>query len=233
MLTQIATQAQTLAEAYEEKGTGGVPQLVTISTPGPYTVTIPLDAASVDVVLCGGGGGGIGLLSGTSAGVAGGETTATITGGSTLSASGGIGGTTATSTIIPEDGQVDTTSGIGGSPGSINFDGENYTGGAGGAASLHNDGGNGTAPGGGGGGGVTTIQLNGPLIEMVGHGGGAGEWVTQTVILTSGMTEITGSVGAGGAGGAAASNSALNLVGAAGGQGGDGVAYFYFYPQPQ
>jgi hypothetical protein len=82
-LQQIATQAQSLSSQYQEQGTGGSPQLVTVSAVGSYTVPIPSGATSVDMVLIGGGGGGGGYeTAGSGTGGDGGATTATPTGGS-------------------------------------------------------------------------------------------------------------------------------------------------------
>jgi hypothetical protein len=49
-LQQIATQAQTLVGQYQNQGTGGSPQLVTMNTVGSYTVPVPVGATSVDMV---------------------------------------------------------------------------------------------------------------------------------------------------------------------------------------
>jgi hypothetical protein len=181
-------------------------QLVTVTAAGAYNVPIPAGAQYVDIVLCSAAGGGGGYDNpGSGTGGAGGDTTATPTGGATLTAAGSAGGASTTSTAAT----------AGGSPGNESFDGETYTGGTGGAPGNNSAGGNGTAPGGGGGGG-------GAFGSYGGVGGAAGVWVAGTIPITSGMTEITGSVGAGGTGGAA-ENSAT------GGTGGNGAAFFYFY----
>jgi hypothetical protein len=182
-------------------------QLVTVSAPGAYTVNIPSGAVSVDMVLDGGGGGGGGYnTAGSGTGGAGGETTATPTGGSTLSAAGGAGGASSESAAAS----------AGGSPGAESFDGRTYLGGLGGAAGVNSAGYPGTAPGGGGGGG-------GAYGSVGGQGGGAGVWAAQNVVITSAMTEITGSVGDGGAGGSG------TTIFTNGGNGGNGSAFFYFY----
>jgi hypothetical protein len=55
---QLATQAQSLSESFASQNIGDNPQLVTVNTPGSYSVPIPSGATSVDIVLIGGGGGG-------------------------------------------------------------------------------------------------------------------------------------------------------------------------------
>ncbi|WP_343577242.1 hypothetical protein [Mycobacterium sp.] len=183
-------------------------QLVTVSAAGAYTVPIPAGAKYVDIVLSSAAGGGGGYdTPGAGTGGDGGDTTATPTGGATLTAKGGKGGASTTS----------ATNSAGASPGNESFDGETYTGGTGGAPGNNSPGGNGTAPGGGGGGG-------GAFGSFGGAGGAAGEWVAGTIPITSGMTEITGSVGTGGTPGAASAG-----VNAQGGTGGNGIAFFNFY----
>ena len=202
ILTEVAGAAVAYALFALEGLTGN---LVTVNTPGAYTVNVPSGAKYVDMVLSGGGGGGGGYNNaGTGTGVAGGATTATPTGGSTLTAAGGPGG--ANNTIAAT---------AGGSPGSESFDGQTYSGGTGGAVGVNSAGGNGTAPGAGGGGG-------GAYGSYGGAGGTAGAWATETLAVTSGMTTITGSVGAGGAGGSSVSTET-------GGTGAHGEAFFYFY----
>lgn len=183
-------------------------QLVTVSAAGAYTVPIPAGAKFVDIVLSSAAGGGGGYdTPGAGTGGDGGDTTATPTGGATLTAAGGAGGASTTNTAAT----------AGGSPGNESFDGETYTGGTGGAPGNNSPGGNGTAPGGGGGGG-------GAFGSFGGVGGAAGVWVAGTIPITSGMTEITGSVGTGGTPGAASAGA-----NAQGGTGGDGRAFFNFY----
>jgi hypothetical protein len=213
---QLAAQVQSLAQQFQDQGTGGSPQLVSITTAGPYTVNIPSGATSVDRVLCGAGGGAGGYGNGTEYnGTAGGETTASITGAPELTAPGGGGGTGSTTAT--------TTSGA--SPGIETFNGANYTGGQGGAFGPGGAFGQtgagqpGTAPGGGGGGGGGTFDAE----YFGGSGGAAGSWNADTVTITSGMTEITGTVGAGGPGGTSANNVSP------GGQGAAGGVFFYFH----
>jgi hypothetical protein len=86
------------------------------------------------------------------------------------------------------------------------------------APGYNGAGGNGTAPGGGGGGGGSYGSFGG----AGGAGGAASAWFAQTIAITSGMTEITGTVGAGGTSGAATNT-------AHGGTGAIGSAFFYFY----
>lgn len=181
-------------------------ELFTVSAGGAYTVDVPTGSTFVDIVLVGGGGGGGGYnYAGDGTGGNGGNTTATPTGGSTLTAAGGAGGASATGVAT-----------AGGSPGTESFDNQTYNGGAGGAKGSNGVGGNGTAPGGGGGGG-------GAFGSYGGIGGAAGAWAAQTIAITSGITSITGSVGAGGPGGAG-TTTATN-----GGTGAHGGAFFYFY----
>jgi hypothetical protein len=180
--------------------------LVTVSTPGAYTVNVPSGATYVDLVLLGGGGGGGGYnTAGAGTGGTGGSTTATPTGGSLLTALGGPGGASSTSTVAT----------VGGSPGNQTFDGNTYDGGTGGAAGYNSAGGAGVAPGGGGGGGASYGSYGG-------QGGMAGDWAVQTIAIAAGTTQITGTVGAGGTAGAA-ENSAVGGVGA------HGEAFFNFY----
>jgi hypothetical protein len=181
--------------------------LVTVNTPGAYTVNVPSGAKYVDMVLAGGGAGGGGYNNaGTGSGGNGGNTTATPAGGSTLTAAGGPGGANNT---------VAATAGM--SPGNEAWDGQTYTGGNGGAVGSNGAGGNGTTPGAGGGGG-------GAYGSYGGAGGTNGSWATETLAVTSGMTTITGTVGAGGTGGVASAG-----YNAAGGAGAHGEAFFYFY----
>jgi hypothetical protein len=182
------------------------PNLVTVNTPGPYSVNVPSSAKYVDIVLIGGGGGGGGYdTAGAGTGGNGGNTTATPTGGSLVTAAGGMGGASSTS----------TTAGAGTPPGNQTFDGSTYDGGNGGAAGYNSAGANGSAPGAGGGGGASYGSYGGA-------GGLAGTWATDTIAVTSGMTTITGTVGAGGTAGAAENT-------ATGGAGGHGEAFFNFY----
>lgn len=180
--------------------------LVTVGGAGDYTVPIPSGATFVDIVLLGAGGGGGGYdAAGSGTGGNGGDTTATPEGGSELIAAGGAGGASTTGTANT----------AGGSPGSITFDNQPYSGGSGGAAGSNGPGGGGGAPGAGGGGG-------GCYGSYGGAGGKAGAWTTATIAITSGMTTITGSVGAGGTAGAAENT-------ATGGVGANGEAFFYLY----
>jgi len=179
--------------------------LVTVNTPGAYSVNVPSGATFVDMVLMGGGGGGGGYnTAGTGSGGTGGATTATPAGGSMLTAAGGPGG--ANNTVAAT---------VGGSPGNKVWDGQTYSGGTGGAVGSNSAGGNGTAPGAGGGGG-------GAYGSYGGAGGTAGQWALETLAVTSGMTTITGTVGAGGTGGTSVSTEI-------GGTGAHGEAFFYFY----
>ncbi len=183
-------------------------QVVTVSAAGAYTVPIPAGAKFADIVLSSAGGGAGGYNNpGAGTGGDGGDTTATPTGGATLTAKGGTGGASTTS----------ATNSAGASLGDESFDGQTYTGGKGGAPGNNSPGGNGTAPGGGGGGG-------GAFGSFGGAGGTAGQWVAGTIPITSAMTEITGTVGAGGTAGAASAGA-----NAQGGTGGDGSAFFVFY----
>lgn len=202
ILTDVAVAAVFYA-AFALEGLTG--DLVTVSTPGAYSVTVPSGATFVDLVLIGGGGGGGGYNTvGSGTGGAGGATTATPTGGSMLTAAGGTGGANA--------GNAAATAGV--APASESFDGQTYTGGTGGAAGHSSVGGNGTAPGAGGGGGAYG--------STGGVGGTAGVWAAETIAITAGMTTITGTVGAGGTGGTSLSTEV-------GGTGGTGKAFFYFY----
>ena len=204
ILAEVAGAAITYALFALEGFTG---DLVTVNTPGSYTVNVPSGAKYVDIVLMGGGGGGGGYNNaGTGSGSNGGNTTATPAGGSTLTAAGGQGG--ANNTVAAT---------AGGSPGSESWDGQTYTGGTGGAVGYNSVGGNGTAPGAGGGGG-------GAYGSYGGAGGTAGAWATETLAVTSGMTTITGTVGAGGTGGVASAG-----YNEAGGTGAHGEAFFNFY----
>lgn len=203
VLTNVSSAAVQYALFARQELSG---QLLGVTTPGDYTVSIPAGATYVDIVLCSGGGGAGGYnYPDDGPGGDGGDTTATPTGGGTLTATGGAGGNSTSSVAAT----------AGGSPGDESFDGETYTGGTGGAPGNNSAGGNGTAPGGGGGGG-------GAFGSYGGVGGDAGVWVAGTIPITSGMTEITGTVGAGGPGGAS-TNAAV------GGNGGNGAAFFYFY----
>lgn len=202
ILTEAALVAGSYAYFALEEYT---PNLVTVTTPGAYSVNVPSGAKYVDLVLIGGGGGGGGYNNaGTGSGGNGGNTTATPAGGSTLTAAGGSGG--ANNTIAAT---------AGASPGNETFDGRTYDGGNGGAVGYNSAGANGSAPGAGGGGG-------GAYGSYGGAGGTAGAWATETLAVTSGMTTITGTVGAGGAGGSSVSTEI-------GGAGANGEAFFVFY----
>lgn len=186
------------------EGLTGTPASVT--TAGPYTVPIPAGTKYMDIVLIGGAGAGGGYnVAGSGTGGDGEATTATPTGGSTLTANGGTGGASSQTALAS----------AGASAGTEFFDGRTYTGGTGGALGYSSVGGNGTAPGGAGGGGASSLIIGG-------QGGTAGEWAEQTLAVTADMTEITGTVGAGGTGGASSSTEL-------GGNGAPGAAYFYFY----
>ena len=204
ILTELAGTAVAYALFAQQALTGN---LVTVNTPGAYTVNVPSGAKFVDLVLIGGGGGGGGYdTPGAGTGGNGGNTTATPAGGSTLTAAGGTGGASTTG----------TANSAGFSPGTKAWDGQNYTGGTGGVVGSNGAGGNGTAPGAGGGGG-------GAFGSYGGVGGAAGAWAAETIAVTSGMTTITGTVGAGGTAGA------TSIAPATGGTGGHGEAFFYFY----
>jgi hypothetical protein len=180
--------------------------LITVNTPGAYSVNVPSGAKFVDIILIGGGGGGGGYdTASAGTGGNGGNTTATPAGGSTLTAAGGLGGAGSTSAA--------NSAGL--SPGNLTFDGPTYDGGNGGAAGYNSNGGNGTAPGAGGGGG-------GGYGNYGGVGGTAGAWATETIAVTSGMTTITGTVGAGGTAGATSFTET-------GGTGAHGEAFFLYY----
>jgi hypothetical protein len=203
ILTEVSAVGFTYAGFAYSALTGN---LVTVSTPGTYTVNVPSGAKYVDLVLLGGGGGGGGYdTPGVGTGGNGGNTTATPTGGSTLTAIGGTGGASSTGSVAT----------AGGSPGNETFDGNTYDGGVGGAVGYNSVGGNGSAPGAGGGGG-------GSYGSYGGQGGLAGEWAVQTIAIASGTTQITGTVGAGGTAGASDD-------GATGGTGAHGEAFFNFY----
>lgn len=203
ILTDVAVAAVFYAAFALEALTG---DLVTVSTPGAYSVTVPSGATYADLVVIGGGGGGGGYdTAGAGTGGAGAATTATPTGGSTLTAAGGTGGASSETANAT----------AGGSPGNESFDGQTYDGGAGGAVGYNGPGGNGAAPGAGGGGG-------GAFGSYGGAGGTAGAWAAETIAITEGITAITGTVGAGGTAGAAINS-------AHGGTGGPGKAFFYFY----
>lgn len=146
------------------------PTLVSVTTPGSFSVPWPAGATKVDRVLCGGGGEG-GWSFG--AGGNGGNTSATV-GASTLTASGGNGGSGGAPVTTP-----------GGSPGQRSWNGRVYDGGVGGAVNQP-----GGSPGGGGGG-------SGGFLGG-GEGGSAGQWNSDTIAKPSGATHITGTVGAGG-----------------------------------
>jgi hypothetical protein len=203
ILTEVSAIGFTYAGFAYSALTGN---LVTVNTPGAYTVNVPSGAKYVDLVLLGGGGGGGGYdTAGAGTGGTGGNTTATPTGGSLLTALGGTGGASSTGSVAT----------VGGSPGNETFDGHTYNGGAGGAAGYNGAGGNGIAPGGGGGGGASYGSYGG-------QGGMAGDWAVQTIAISAGTTQITGTVGAGGTAGAAANT-------ATGGIGAHGEAFFTFY----
>jgi hypothetical protein len=188
---------------------GGSP--VIFETPGSYSVAIPTGATWVDIILLGAGGGGGGYNSQPVPGGNGGNTTATPTGGSTYTASGGYGGTGGST--------VAATPGSSTNPLILSYNGyiDAYTGGIGGNAGYAGPGGGSIGPGGGGGGG-------GDATTHGGSGGNAGAWATFTIPITAGMTEITGTIGAVGQGGAATNT-------AKGGNGGSGMAVFRFYSQ--
>ena len=178
------------------------PTLVSVTTPGPYSVPWPQGATKCDVVLCGagGGGGGAGTQAG-STGQDGGDTSCLF-----LSAPGGFGGAPGTSSNS-------SSVSPGGSPGDKTYNGKTYTGGTGGPVTTSNGpGAPGTAPGGGGSG----VNYYG---VVWGYGGEAGGWAADTI--TTPQT-LTGTVGAGGIGGDAGGTDH-------GGDGGDGAAYFWFY----
>ena len=183
---------------------------VIIDTAGSYSLAIPSGATFVDIILLGGGAGGGGYNDQPVPGGNGGNTTATPTGGSTYIAGGGTGGIGGST--------VAATAGKSPNPLLLVYDGyDGYTGGLGGGAGYGGAGGNGIGAGaaGGGGGAYTTYG---------GSGGSAGVWSTTTIAITSGMTEITGTVGAGGEGGAATTT-------ATGGNGAAGQAIFRFYSE--
>lgn len=144
------------------------PHLVSVTTPGPFSVPWPTGATACDVVLCGGGAGG----QGQSQGPAGGNTTCTGVG----TANGGVSNIYAAGA----DGE---------SAENKMFNGETYPGGQGGAHIVvppaGQTAGHGQQPGGGGGGASGAASL---------AGGKAGTWFTATI--TSPQT-FTGSVGAG------------------------------------
>lgn len=192
------------------------PHLVSVTTPGPFSVPWPAGATKVDRVLCGGGGGGstraISAYPDTGSG---GATTATV-GGDTLTADGGLGD------------QSPATRGFPGLPGEsaddITFNDRNYPGGDGGPPvtefifGVNADGFPGEQPGGGGSG-----ALDGQ-VGATGVPGKAGLWAYDTVTKPPGESEITGSVGAGGNGATTQAPPDGN-----GGRGGDGIAHFWFY----
>jgi hypothetical protein len=183
---------------------------VIIETPGSYSVPIPTGATWVDIILLGAGAGGGGYNNQPVPGGNGGNTTATPTGGSTYTAAGGYGGIGGST--------VAATPGSSTNPLVLIYDGyDGYTGGLGGNAGYAGPGGGSIGPGAGGGGG-------GDATTHGGSGGKAGGWATFTIPITSGMTEITGTIGAAGQGGAA-----INT--ATGGNGGPGQAVFRFYSQ--
>ncbi len=183
---------------------------VIIDTPGSYSLTVPTGATWVDIILLGAGGGGGGYNTQPVPGGNGGNTTATPTGGSTYTASGGYGGIGGST--------VAATPGSSTSPLILIYDGyDGYTGGIGGNAGYAGPGGGSIGPGGGGGGG-------GDATTHGGSGGNAGAWATFTIPITAGMTAITGTIGAVGQGGAATNT-------AKGGNGGPGQAVFRFYSQ--
>ncbi|MBS9534062.1 hypothetical protein KIH27_10750 [Mycobacterium sp. M1] len=203
ILTDVSLASITYALWALEGFTG---ELVTVNTAGAYSVPIPAGTKYMDIVLIGGAGGGGGYnVAGSGTGGDGGATTATPTGGSTLTAAGGIGGASSQTAIAS----------AGASAGTEFFDGRTYTGGTGGALGYSSVGGNGTAPGGGGGGGASALVIGG-------QGGAAGQWAEQTLAVTADMTEITGTIGEGGIGGASSSTEL-------GGNGAIGAAFFYFY----
>lgn len=125
LFQQLADGAQSLTQQFEYEGTGGDPQLVSITTPGPYSVNVPSGATAVDVVLYGAGGGG-GAFTGAS-GSAGGGTTCSIASGPGGGGGGGASTGGNNSPGVTQDG--------------INFNGQNYPGGAGGAAGVASPGG--------------------------------------------------------------------------------------------
>lgn len=55
---QITVRAESVALRFQSKGAAGSPQLVGLTSLGPYAVTIPSDATCIEMKLSGGGGGG-------------------------------------------------------------------------------------------------------------------------------------------------------------------------------
>lgn len=183
---------------------------VIIETPGSYSLAIPTGATWVDIILLGAGAGGGGYNDQPVPGGNGGNTTATPTGGSTYTAAGGTGGIGGST--------VAATAGSSTNPLALIYDGYDfYSGGIGGGAGYSGPGGSAIGPGAGGGGGASITTAGG-------SGGKAGAWATFTIPITSGMTEITGTIGSPGQGGAAINS-------ATGGEGGPGMAVFRFYSE--
>jgi len=209
MMLDIFNIATTYGAFAYELLVGGSP--VIFETPGSYSQAIPTGATWVDIILLGAGGGGGGYNTSPVPGGNGGNTTATPTGGSTYTATGGTGG-------IGGD-TVAATPGSSTNPLILSYNGyiDAYTGGIGGNAGYGGPGGGSIGPGGGGGGGADGTTHGG-------SGGSAGAWATFTIPITAGMTEITGTIGAVGQGGAATNT-------AHGGNGGPGMAVLRFYSQ--
>ncbi|WP_205878823.1 hypothetical protein [Mycobacterium camsae] len=217
--------------AAEQAGCG--PSVVSVTTPGPYAISVPAGTTGIVFELIGGGGGGgayvaNGDLTSVPRGSRGESTTAVVQGiGDYVgSAPGGYGGI---STDYPHP--RDASWAVGQSPCAFTPalfpKGFVIPGGIGGAAGNNSPGGDGGAPGAGGGPGVAQRDQS-PSGSYGGSGGFSGEHRSGLVWLPDDPTEsaaiqITGVVGAGGAGDPGADDGAV-----AGGKGGGGAAYFTF-----
>ena len=195
---------------------------VTRLTSGSGTYTPPAGVKWLEVEQCGAGGGGGG---GNGTATPGGNGTATTFGTSLLTASGGSGIATASTTVIGGAGGTATVSGSAipvlivnggfgqaGSVGIANAPGGNggssYFGGGGAGAAGGGASSSQTICGGGGGGSVTVGGLN------TGHGGGAGGYLKAIVPTPTGTYPYA--VGVGGAAGTAGANG---YSGSSGGRG--------------
>lgn len=178
-----------------------------IDTPGEFKQVLPTwfnpGSDFVDVVACGAGASGGGVVS---AGAPGDLTAINLPNGTVEIAPGGIGGARAVGAQGGTPGQ---------SAGSVTHKGVEYQGGTGGAGSVSAPGQPGTAPGAGGGGGGT--------LGLGGMGGGAGQWNATTFHPESGA--VTGHIGAGG--------PTDTGVAGHGGKGADGGVWITAYPAEQ
>ncbi|WP_205878822.1 hypothetical protein [Mycobacterium camsae] len=213
---------------------GPGPSVVSVTTPGPYTITVPAGTTGIAYALMGGGGGGgayvaNGELRMVPRGSRGEPTTAWLNG-VEHAAAGGHGGISTEYAHQPDANWAAGQSTPSFLPESFPA-GFVIPGGVGGVAGNHSPGGDGGAPGAGGGPGAARLDRF-PSGSYGGSGGFSGEhrqgltWLPDDS-TESGAMQITGAVGAGGAGDPGTSDGAF-----AGGNGGGGAAYFAFLDRP-